>query len=114
MREAVILIRGKQTTLLLMSQSSLAVSDLSVDQPDKREVPRSGDTAFPGDDLWDPAHVLFEGEWEGWELPDGEEGSLPPNPSIFVYYSGALVGSVDKVKRGSAGRLCLFHSKLGF
>lgn len=34
-----------------------------------------------------------------------EEGSLPPNPRIFVYYSAAVVRNVDKVKGGNAERL---------
>lgn len=42
----------------------------------------------------------------------GEEGSLPSKPRIFVYYPGALVRNVGKVKRGSEERLCIFHPKL--
>lgn len=46
----------------------------------------------------------------GW----GEESSLPPNPRVFVYHSGALIRNMDKVQRGSAGQLCLFPAKWVF
>lgn len=50
-----------------------------------------------------PMYCLKVGEAENCLA--GEVGSLPWNPGICVYCSGALVRNVDKVKGSSAERL---------